>query len=61
MDEEGPDHAKVFTVQVVVGDTAWGIGVGRSKQLAAQVAAADAMTRVDEYEINKAIIEIEEE
>ncbi len=58
---EGPDHAKVFTVQVVVGDTAWGIGVGRSKQLAAQVAAADAMTRVDEYEINKAIIEIEEE
>lgn len=57
---EGPDHAKVFTVQVVVGDTAWGIGVGRSKQVAAQVAAADAMTRVDEYEINKAIIEIEE-
>jgi ribonuclease-3 len=57
---EGPDHAKVFTVQVVVGDTAWGIGVGRSKQVAAQVAAADAMTRVDEYEIHKAIIEIEE-
>ncbi len=38
--EEGPDHAKVFTAQVLVGDEVWGSGVGNTKQ-AAQLAAAD--------------------
>ncbi|MEZ4510547.1 MAG: ribonuclease III [Chloroflexota bacterium] len=45
---EGPDHAKVFKVQVLVGDTAWGEGTGRSKQLASQAAATAAMSRVEE-------------
>ena len=37
--EEGPDHAKCFTVEVYAGDKVLGQGVGLSKQ-AAQVAAA---------------------
>lgn len=47
----GPDHAKLFTVQVLVGDTAWGEGEGRSKQVAAQAAARVAMTRAEEYDL----------
>lgn len=39
----GPDHAKVFTTQVFVGDEVWGEGSGGSKQRAAQAAAARAM------------------
>lgn len=44
---EGPDHAKVFTVQVVVGDEVWGEGRGMSKQHAAQAAAAAALQRAN--------------
>lgn len=39
--EEGPDHAKIFTVQVLVGDQVWGEGAGPSKR-EAEKAAADA-------------------
>lgn len=42
---EGPDHAKTFTVQVLVGDDVWGEGRGRSKQAAAQAAAAEALIK----------------
>ncbi|MCO5187534.1 MAG: ribonuclease III [Anaerolineae bacterium] len=41
---EGPDHARKFTVQVLVGDTVWGTGSGTSKQKAAQAAAAHALS-----------------
>lgn len=41
MDESGPDHDKVFTVGVYVGDQLFGKGSGSSKQ-AAQQEAADA-------------------
>ena len=44
---EGPDHARTFTVQVVVGQDIWGEGRGRSKQVAAQAAAAEAMARAE--------------
>jgi ribonuclease-3 len=44
---EGPDHAKIFTVQVLVGDEVWGEGRGLSKQHAAQAAAATAMLRAE--------------
>ena len=40
---EGPDHAKVFRVQVTIGDATCGEGEGPSKQLAAQNAALDAL------------------
>ncbi len=46
---EGPDHAKVFHVQVSIGDTVYGEGEGPSKQLAAQNAAVDALDRMDEW------------
>ena len=42
---EGPDHARTFTVQVLVGQEVWGEGHGRSKQIAAQAAATEAMAR----------------
>jgi ribonuclease III len=46
---EGPDHAKLFTVQVVIGETVCGQGEGPSKQSAAQRAAADALLRAEEW------------
>lgn len=44
----GPDHDKLFTVAVMVGDEVWGRGQGRSKQSAAQAAAGAAMERAEE-------------
>lgn len=45
----GPDHAKVFHVQVSIGETVYGEGDGPSKQLAAQSAALDALAREAEW------------
>ncbi|MEA3335614.1 MAG: ribonuclease III [Chloroflexota bacterium] len=44
---EGPDHAKLFTVQVLVNGEIWGRGDGQSKQKASQRAAADALRRLE--------------
>ena len=44
---EGPDHARMFTVQVRLGEESWGEGRGRSKQAAAQAAAAEALQRAE--------------
>ena len=41
--EEGPDHAKVFTAQVIVLREMWGEGSGNSKQAAEQEAAKAAL------------------
>ncbi len=46
---EGPDHAKIFTVQVTIGDVVCGVGQGPNKQQAAQRAALDALAHVDEW------------
>jgi ribonuclease-3 len=46
---EGPDHAKIFTVEVAIGATVCGYGEGPNKQIAAQRAALDALTRRDEW------------
>ena len=43
IDEQGPDHAKQFTVQVLIGGKPHGTGSGRSKQAAAQLAAQAAL------------------
>ncbi|MPZ23496.1 MAG: ribonuclease III [Dehalococcoidia bacterium] len=40
---EGPDHAKVFTVEVHMGREVLGVGRGRSKQLAEKEAALHAV------------------
>lgn len=47
---EGPDHAKAFTAQVVVGDQVTGQGTGRSKRAAEQAAALDALQRLTHIE-----------
>jgi ribonuclease-3 len=39
----GPDHEKVFRVEVVVGDEVLGMGVGGSRRLAETAAAAEAV------------------
>jgi ribonuclease-3 len=40
--ESGPDHAKTFVAEVLLGDEVAGRGTGRSKQAAEQGAAEDA-------------------
>lgn len=44
--EEGPDHAKAFTVHVLVNGCVLGVGTGPSKQAAAQQAASVALRRL---------------
>lgn len=39
----GPDHARKFTIEVLIGETPYAQGRGRSKQVAAQQAAAKAL------------------
>lgn len=46
----GPDHAKQFTVQVLLEKDIWGEGTGRSKQVAAQAAAKVAMAKAETIE-----------
>lgn len=41
----GPDHDKLFTVEVMIGDRVLGRGVGKSKKLAETEAARDALKR----------------
>ena len=43
--EDGPDHNKLFTIGVYVGDKLWGKGSGTSKQAAQQEAAATALEK----------------
>lgn len=44
--ESGPDHAKEFVVEAVIGWQVYGRGVGRSKQAAARVAAQHALVQL---------------
>lgn len=44
--EEGPDHERIFTVQVYVNGVALGQGEGRSKKKAEQEAAGKAIERM---------------
>jgi ribonuclease-3 len=48
MGTEGPDHAKVFKVQVSLGDRVIATGSGTSKQLAEQLAAREALANAEE-------------
>lgn len=50
--ESGPDHAKEFSAQVVLGDRLYGHGTGSNKKEAEQQAAASAYAELStEYEI----------
>jgi len=48
--EEGPDHAKAFTVEVRIGGITAGQGQGSTKQAAAQRAAARALEHAEDIE-----------
>ncbi len=50
VESAGPDHARVFTMEVKLDDKIWGRGSGSSKQVAAQRAAEVAMGAALEYE-----------
>ena len=43
IDSSGPDHAKTFTVEVHLNSNVIGKGTGRSKKLAEQAAAKEAL------------------
>jgi ribonuclease-3 len=45
--DEGPDHSKVFTVQVWGDKKPLGVGQGKSKQQAEKEAARDALEKMD--------------
>ena len=47
---EGPDHARRFTVQVVVTGKGLGTGEGRSKQMAEKEAAQKALEAIEQQE-----------
>jgi len=47
VDSQGPDHAREFVVEVMVGSKLLGRGRGNSKQEAAQHAAAKALDQAD--------------
>jgi ribonuclease-3 len=53
--ESGPDHAKEFVVEAVIGNRAYGRGTGRSKQLAARAAARDALVQL-RRELNERLV-----
>ena len=46
--EEGPDHAKIFTMQVLLNGEPIGSGVGRTKKEAEQTAARNALEALKE-------------
>jgi len=47
--EEGPDHRKIFTIDVSVGGENLGRGTGRSKKQAQQRAAREALNRLNAF------------
>jgi ribonuclease-3 len=53
--ERGPDHAKEFTVAAVIGNETYGLGVGHSKQAAAQAAAQAALARLEQESLEEVL------
>jgi ribonuclease-3 len=56
--EEGPDHAKEFTVEALIGNNIYGRGSGLSKQNAAQAAAQQALQAL-EQELAETALKVE--
>jgi len=44
--EEGPDHDKIFTIEVLINNKVFGVGKGNSKKKAEQIAAKNALKRI---------------
>lgn len=49
----GPNHAKTFIVQVLVGKEEWGRGQGKSKQEAEQLAAKVSLKLIKKIQLDK--------
>lgn len=45
IEETGPDHSKKFVIEVMVNETSWGRGEGKSKGAGEQAAALQALTK----------------
>ncbi len=58
--ERGPDHAKEFTVQVVIDGVVYGEGEGQSKQSAAQAAAEAALEYLSHLQAEGKILPLSE-
>jgi ribonuclease-3 len=52
--EDGPDHARTFTAEVVVNDDVLGTGEGESKRAAEQAAAAMALIHIGSTQTTRA-------
>ncbi len=59
--EQGPDHAKEFTVEAVINDKPYGRGTGFSKQTAAQAAAQQALDVLEQEMVEQEMAEASEE
>lgn len=46
VDQSGPDHNRTFVIEILVDGQVYGTGAGRSKKLAEQAAALDALEKV---------------
>ena len=46
IDESGPEHSKVFTIEVTINDKVYGRGQGQRKKLAENLAAKQAYNRI---------------
>jgi ribonuclease III len=49
--EEGPQHNRLFTIRVMIGGEEFGIGKGKNKKSAEQMAAQAALLKVGEEKI----------
>jgi ribonuclease III len=47
---EGPDHERVFTARVFVGGQEFGLGIGRTKKAAEQIAALGAYEALSQHD-----------
>jgi ribonuclease-3 len=56
--ETGPEHEKIFEVEVILGDTPYGRGVGRNKKTAEQQAAKMALEKFTSTKRFRGLIEI---
>ena len=60
VDTYGPDHDKAFVVAAVINGVTYGKGQGRSKQLAAQLAAAEALQQLQAM-LNAPVIRVSDD
>jgi ribonuclease-3 len=61
VEEQGPDHARQFTVAAIIGGEVYGVGSGRSKQFAAQAAAREALARLEQETLDQELLKREQE